>query len=138
MILVENQCNPVDSNIMKTHMFKPHTCDTCRKSFTSSSYLRVHERTHTGLKPHLCDTCGKSFTQSCILTHHERTHTGVKPYHCHTCGYSFTTSSYLRVHERMQTYIKYFACDTCEKNIRSITWTQSAQNNSRTGMMINP
>ncbi|NXG13141.1 ZN570 protein, partial [Grallaria varia] len=30
---------------------KPYKCLKCRKSFSNSSYLRTHNRVHTGEKP---------------------------------------------------------------------------------------
>ncbi|XP_067835256.1 zinc finger protein 420-like [Heptranchias perlo] len=51
-------------------------CSLCRKSFTRSSYLLIHQRVHTGEKPFTCATCGRSFSQSSNLTRHQRIHVG--------------------------------------------------------------
>ncbi len=68
-------------------------CCECGKSFTTTRYLKQHQRIHTGEKSYKCSYCDKSFNRAEHLNVHERVHTGEKPYHCTQCGKSFADAS---------------------------------------------
>uniref|UniRef100_A0A671MXR0 C2H2-type domain-containing protein n=1 Tax=Sinocyclocheilus anshuiensis TaxID=1608454 RepID=A0A671MXR0_9TELE len=110
---------------------KPYKCPYCDKSFTLSSCLVLHKRTHAGEKPHhtcrlccktfissrkyKCSVCSKMFMQSSQLMRHKTIHTGEKPFKCPYCNKCFGRASHLKTHRRLHTGEKPFKCTLCER-----------------------
>jgi len=82
---------------------KIFNCDTCRKTFTTSSDLRRHERTHSLEAQFQCSFENCSFTtkRSDTLKLHEKTHTSIESrlkYPCPSCGKLFSSQQIITRH----------------------------------------
>ncbi|XP_053146237.1 zinc finger protein 3-like [Hemicordylus capensis] len=104
----------------RTHdLEKPYKCTQCGSSFHSRQGLIYHQRSHAGEKPYKCSFCGKTFSQSSHLLVHKRSHTGEKPFKCPACGKCFSRNSLLTIHERTHTGEKPYKCSQCGSRFHS-------------------
>lgn len=76
---------------------KMKTCDICEKPYTAT-YLKSHQRCHTGERPYKCSFCEEAFRQKAHLNSHELRHTRKKSFVCKKCGVSFIQSYMLKSH----------------------------------------
>ncbi|NP_780456.2 zinc finger protein 28 [Mus musculus] len=98
---------------------KPYKCNQCGKAFSDGSSFARHQRCHTGKKPYECPECGKAFIQNTSLVRHWRYyHTGEKPFDCIDCGKAFSDHIGLNQHRRIHTGEKPYTCEVCHKSFR--------------------
>ena len=97
---------------------KKYPCLHCTKSFSKSSNLTRHIRTHTGETPYKCPHCPKSFSHSSHLTTHFRTHTGETPLKCLNCPRSFSHTCTVKRHICILTGEKPYKFVKCSQLIR--------------------
>ncbi|KAK6199212.1 uncharacterized protein RJT21DRAFT_121508 [Scheffersomyces amazonensis] len=109
---------------------KTQQCPHCFKTFTQSTHLEVHIRSHIGLKPFECNYCHKKFTQGGNLRTHLRLHTGEKPFPCDICHRSFNRKGNLAAHKLTHDKLKPFECklDNCDKSFTQLGNLKSHQN----------
>ena len=104
------------------------SCQYCSKEFKKKTYLKNHERIHTGEKPYTCKTCNKSFNDRSTWKSHQLIHTGEKPYACGYCSKMFRQKTSAKAHERIHTGEKPYPCTYCSRMFRQKT---SVRNHER-------
>ncbi|KAM5126610.1 uncharacterized protein ACMZJ9_021344 isoform 2-T4 [Mantella aurantiaca] len=94
--------NPKESSIRHERGPKEKSsilCLGCGKSFTMSSELLIHLRSHTRVT-YTCSECEKSFTEESEYLEHQKTH---DPYSYSQCGKSFTLKGEIKKHQKSHT-----------------------------------
>jgi DNA-directed RNA polymerase subunit RPC12/RpoP len=98
-----------------------YCCNTCDKSFNTTTLLNAHKKTHNP-KKHTCDSCNKSFVRNINLKIHNTTKShidkisGYKKYKCTICIQGFNSYNKLGDHYIKEHKLsKPFQCTLCNK-----------------------
>ncbi|XP_020503357.2 zinc finger protein 17 isoform X1 [Labrus bergylta] len=127
----------------------PQICSICSQSFTTSSELLEHRKSHVANKRYICQQCGagfdtllarskhrqihqvkhqfkcqhceKTYTRRSDVKRHLRTHTGERPYQCDQCSKRFSLRFSLMKHLRVHTGERPFQCSQCQKRFTLVS-----------------
>lgn len=73
-------------------------CSICRKTFSWSSALSAHKKTHSDVWAYKCNKCPKVFKLYSNLWNHKRSHSNIKPFKCDLCGQHLKRRGNLKRH----------------------------------------
>ncbi|KAI8501133.1 regulation of mitotic cell cycle, embryonic [Branchiostoma belcheri] len=98
-----------------------HRCphEGCNRSFRGSSYLRLHQRSHSGDRPFKCSICEGHFVSRDALKRHIVTHNDERRYKCGECGKLYKRISHVKEHLRVHCPDKPFQCPHCKKHYKT-------------------
>ncbi|XP_058476441.1 zinc finger protein 142 [Solea solea] len=80
------------------HIYRTHTCPTCRRCFKMRSHLQEHLHIHFPDPSLQCPTCKRYFTSKSKLRIHRLREAGEKVHRCHLCDYSAVEQNAVRRH----------------------------------------
>ncbi|XP_049891661.1 zinc finger protein 23-like isoform X2 [Epinephelus moara] len=127
----------------------PQICSICSYSFSTSSELLEHRKSHIITKRYICQKCGegfdtllarsqhrqihqvksqfkcphceKTYTRRSDVKRHLSTHTGERPYQCNQCSKRFSLRFMLIKHLRVHTGERPFQCSHCPKRFTLVS-----------------
>ncbi len=76
-------------------------CTLCCKSYTTSTGLREHMRTHTGQFRYVCSICGHGFIMKSHYDGHMNRHKNIRPNTCVYCGKGFYARPNALAHQKV-------------------------------------
>ncbi|CAG7721648.1 unnamed protein product [Allacma fusca] len=87
---------------IKHTMDRPYVCEVCTLSFSTTSAIARHRRSHNQEKPYICThpKCSKMYADKKRLKEHLMAHKNQKPFQCSFCKYSTNRNDNLRTHIR--------------------------------------
>ncbi|XP_060809087.1 zinc finger protein 729 isoform X3 [Amyelois transitella] len=81
-------------------MHKPHACVRCDMKFSTTTELKNHMVSHTGVRSFKCEVCLKAYPRKKTLTEHMRIHNNDRRFKCEHCGQAFVQKCSWRSHMR--------------------------------------
>ncbi|XP_030337921.1 zinc finger protein 398-like [Strigops habroptila] len=78
-----------------------YTCKECMESFSSQSFLILHQWQHSQHHLILCPCCNQSFTWASEFVRYHQPHIGERPYQCGVCQKAFKRYQHLSMHQRI-------------------------------------
>ncbi|XP_030006511.1 zinc finger protein with KRAB and SCAN domains 7 [Sphaeramia orbicularis] len=127
----------------------PQICSICSQSFSTSSELLEHRKSHVTSKRYICQQCGegfdtllarsqhrqmhqvkrqfkcphceKTYTRRSDVKRHLSIHTGERPYQCNQCNKRFSLRFMLMKHLRVHTGERPFQCSHCPKRFTLVS-----------------
>ncbi|XP_010008797.1 PREDICTED: zinc finger protein 300-like, partial [Nestor notabilis] len=78
-----------------------YTCKECTESFSSQSFLILHQWQHSQHHLILCPCCNQSFTWASEFVRYHQPHIGERPYQCGVCQKAFKRYQHLSMHQRI-------------------------------------
>lgn len=95
-----------------------YSCDECKKSFSNSRSLSLHQKKHRKEVPlsYTCDFCEKEFLSKPLVKRHLKLHAKDKPFKCTECSRSYSRLDQLKVHMKTHLEQKPNTCPYCNKS----------------------
>ena len=137
---VKEQLDPGITHVNTIHQTKQHSCEECKKSFTTKKGLNAHTKTnahiktaHQNLRHFSCLECKKSFVKRSVFIDHAKTiHQNQKPFSCQECEKSYGSERALELHVKItHQNLKLFSCQECEKSYISINRVENGSSKNR-------
>ncbi|XP_037100684.1 oocyte zinc finger protein XlCOF6 isoform X2 [Syngnathus acus] len=91
-----------------------YRCETCMKTFSNRSNLRIHEKhVHSSERLFTCDVCAKTFKRKKDVVRHQKQVHDPHIHQCSECGKRLSSKASLMLHKRTHSGIKAFICTEC-------------------------
>ena len=106
-----------------TGLLKVKNCpfDTCGKRFVKERRYQDHVNKHIGVKAHTCQRCRRSFYSKTYLTEHTKTCSNEVNFTCPTCQKKFCYRAALQAHKKAAHDGIHHCCQQCGRRYKHAT-----------------